>query len=254
MTGQPETDVTHAPRANVDVARSYGTVALVAPRLRSSRGRLFRAAAGLCLALGVVGVAARRRPVPTAALLNEQQQPETMAAMLETMCAAFGDPRIDWSACSAKEDQDGVSNYAQVAALYPAAAQCAVSDGATGFRWFRPCEWQAIANLPATCERAYEPQQPPAPPADASIGVVDKDAMAADLGLPVPGGATEPCQANAFCSACVAADGSTNGYCAAFLARHAALVKTDYIIGVPDVFFDELDYWCGADVLAGLAA
>ena len=132
-----------------------------------------------------------------------------MAAMLETMCAAFGDPRIDWSACSAKEDQDGVSNYAQVAALYPAAAQCAVSDGATGFRWFRPCEWQAIANLPATCERAYEPQQPPAPPADASIGVVDKDAMAADLGLPVPGGATEPCQANAFCSACVAADGST---------------------------------------------
>ena len=171
-------------------------------------------------------------------------------------CALFVTDEVNYSGCSAKElKDDGSSDYEAVLETYgDAVAACAASDGATGFRWFRPCQWQLIAQMPETCA-GRAALAPPAAAAWAAgaLGVKDPEAVcAAVTGEPYAafdGHTCAPCQANAYCSYCAG-----NAYCAAFVAQHPGMAgRVSTFADVPDVFFGELDFWCDAAVLASVA-
>lgn len=207
----------------------------------------------LSSALALVAATGRvPRGAPVAVEALDRLAP-SVAADVDALCGAFLDPRIDYSACSDKEDLGfGKTDYSLQAAAYPKATACAASDGADGFLWYRPCQWQAIAALPELCAGRFEPVAP-SPSEDAVISVKRKDVIAQMEDLGVFGDNTTPCQANAFCSSCYADDGSTNPYCDAVLDQHPGLLKSSVYIQNPDTFFGELDYWCSDDVLRAVA-
>jgi len=236
-------------RASMANAADEGTPILPRPATPAWR-RVARVVAGLSGALALVAAAGRApRGAPAAAGALDRLAP-SVAAEVSAMCGAFLDPRIDYGACSAKEAR-GASVFQLQAKAYPAAAVCAPSDGATGFLWYRPCQWQAIAALPELCAGTFAPAAPAASEG-AVESVADKDRLARLLGLGVAGDETTPCQANAFCSSCYADDGSTNAYCDAVLDQHPGLLESPVSIENPDTFFGELDYWCSDAVLGAI--
>ena len=126
------------------------------------------------------------------------------------------------------------------------AASCSSSLERT---WGVPCAWQLIANLPSACNSTFAPNVTQllhsnnlAPNAsdggDAQFKVrYDEKRKRATM---------YDCNLHAFCSACSAANGTVNAYCAATVMYYNSFILDAHVLTYAD------DFWCRADVLASI--
>lgn len=117
--------------------------------------------------------------------------------------------------------------------------------------WGLPCAWQAIKQLPRTCEGTFEPT----PPVGTSRGVPNRypDLDSAQRwALGYTSTFAGPCNAHAFCFSCLddRYEFGVDPYCRAVFDKYGATPEAPR----PSSFFSDLDsYWCTADVLEALA-
>ena len=131
---------------------------------------------------------------------------------------------------------------------YAAAGIDDVPDYAVNNSYTMACAWEAVASLSIACGGSFAPSFPasnnyePAYTSKSEMPVVELDGLQVD-----------DCGLHAFCSSCIATDGTLNQYCAAVAGfymrgRNESNVDIDHALTA----LNDEEYWCQSSVLASI--
>lgn len=124
--------------------------------------------------------------------------------------------------------------------------------GLTEPSWGVPCAWQAIVQLPETCEGRFKPVTP----FGTSRNLPNKFSPTKDYLLGYTSTFAGPCNAHAFCFSCLDPTfrSGIHPHCNAVFHAYGATPEATGSQEIIDNFFDDLDsFWCHDDVLTDLA-